>query len=480
MMIANKSPMGPYSIDRNVFRRYSGLSLPRHVSYPMPTWWQDMNGADAQAMYDKGSALRPGYDLSLYVHIPFCERLCKFCACNRVILGDDHDKVRPQVDRYLAALEQEIRGLADNLGTKRPLRQIHWGGGSPTYLDPDQMERIHAAIAGAFAIADGAEIAMEIDPRTVTREKLETLKRLGFNRLSTGVQDFDEATQAHVRRIQPFEMVRDFVTTCRELGFPSVNFDLIYGMPFQTPETIRATVEQTIALSPDRIAFYHYAQIPDKIATQRGMDLTRLPDSESKLDMFLIGLALFESAGYDFIGLDHFAKADESLARSVEDHTVQRNFQGMTTGGDLSLFGVGCSSISQVREIGFLQNDKNVETYVAKIESGQSPIDRGKWFTRDDNIRQAVLGSLYCLASLRPSAIEEQFGIDFAEYFRREIDVMHELAADGLVTVDADNTIKVTKPLGRVLLRNIAAVFDAYLDKEAYCKGERANFSVNA
>jgi len=479
-MIANQSPTGPYTVDREVFRRYSGLSLPRHVSYPMPTWWQEMDGAEAQKMYDTGKAQSPGYDLSLYVHIPFCERLCKFCACNRVILGDDHEKVRPQVERYLAAVESEIRRLADSLGKDRPLRQIHWGGGSPTYLDPCQMERIHATIADAFAIHPDAEIAMEIDPRTCSREKLETLKRLGFNRLSTGVQDFDETTQAHVRRIQPFDMIREFVDTCRELGFPSVNFDLIYGMPYQTPETIRTTVEQTITLGPDRIAFYHYAQIPDKIATQRGMDLTRLPDSETKLQMFLIGLELFENAGYEFIGLDHFSKSEESLARSIADKTVQRNFQGMTTGGDLSLFGVGCSSISQVREIGFLQNDKNVDGYVATLESGRSPIDRGKWFTRDDNIRQAVLGSLYCLAELHPTAIEAQFGIDFAEYFEREIGVMHELARDGLVTIGPDNSIKVTKPLGRVLLRNIAAVFDAYLDQEAYCKGERENFSVNA
>jgi len=303
-MIAANRPISQPEIDLDVFHRYAGLSLPRHVSYPMPTWWQHMNADDAQVMYDKCDHQSPGYDLSLYVHIPFCERLCKFCACNRVVLGTNHDKAGPQVDRYISALEKELSLLSKNVGIRRPLRQIHWGGGSPTYLDAAQIERVHQAIAQAFHISPEAEISMEIDPRTASEEKMKTLRRLGFTRISMGVQDFDEQTQKHVRRVQPFEMVRDLTTLCRELRFSSINYDLIYGMPYQTPETIRATVEQTIKLSPDRIAFYHFAQIPDKIATQRGMDLSQLPSSDSKLDMFQIGLALFEAAGYDFIDLE--------------------------------------------------------------------------------------------------------------------------------------------------------------------------------
>jgi oxygen-independent coproporphyrinogen-3 oxidase len=395
-------------------------------------------------------------------------------------MGADRAPVREQIERYLAALECEIRLLGDSIDTTRPVRQIHWGGGSPTYLLPHEMERIQSAITDVFAVADDAEIAMEIDPRTTTQAKLRTLRSLGFNRLSMGVQDFDLKVQEHVRRIQSYEMVRDLVAAIRSLGFPSFNFDLIYGMPYQTPETIRSTVEKTLELSPDRVAYYHYAQIPEKIATQRGMDYTRLPDSETKLDMFLIGLSLFEQAGYEFIGLDHFAKTDELLARSLRNGTLQRNFQGMTTGGDLRLLGAGVSSISHLTEVGFLQNVKDIDRYLEIVESGRLPVERGKAFTPDDIIRQAALGELYCLGELVPSRIESRFDITFSDYFARELEILRTFEADGLVTLEPGGVIRTTKPLGRVLLRNVAAVFDAYLDSEAYRKGERAAFSANA
>jgi len=446
----------------------------------MPTWWDAMHGDDAEKMRAASDAHDPAFDYSLYVHIPFCERLCKFCACNKIIMGRERTPVRDQIERYLSALEQEIRHLAGSIDTTHLVRQIHWGGGSPTYLLPHEMERIQSTITDVFRVADDAEIAMEIDPRTTTEAKLGTLRGLGFNRLSMGVQDFDAKVQEHVHRIQPYEMVRDLVEAIRGHGIRSINFDLIYGMPFQTAETVRQTVEKTLTLSPDRVAFYHYAQIPEKIATQRGMDYTRLPDSESKLDMFLIGMELFEGAGYRFVGLDHFARPDERLTQSLQNGTVQRNFQGMTTGGDLRLLGVGVSAISHLSEIGFLQNVKDIDRYLELFEDHQFPVDRGKWFTRDDLIRQAVLSELYCLCELVPARIESRFDICFREYFARELGILSELETDGLVALDSDGTVRVTKPLGRVLLRNIAAVFYAYLDKEAYRKGEKASFSVNA
>jgi oxygen-independent coproporphyrinogen-3 oxidase len=270
------------------------------------------------------------------------------------------------------------------------------------------------------------------------------------------------------------------VAACRELGFESVNFDLIYGMPYQTPRTIRDTVEKTIELSPDRIAYYHYAQIPEKIATQRGMDYTKLPDSEAKLEMFLIGLELFEAAGYAYIGLDHFARPDEALSRSMVDGTIQRNFQGMTTGGGLCLLGAGVSSISHLLGVGFLQNVKDVDRYVECIERGESPVERGKRFTPDDLVRQTVINQLYCTARIRPETIEARFGIRFADYFARELGIMRELEKDGLVAIDCENVIRVTRPLGRVLMRNVTAVFDAYLDPMAYLRGARTCFSANA
>jgi len=298
--------------------------------------------------------------------------------------------------------------------------------------------------------------------------------------MSMGVQDFDRTVQEHIHRIQPFEMVRDAVTACRDAGFESINFDLIYGMPYQTPDTIRDTVERTITLSPDRVAYYHYAQIPEKIATQRGMAHDKMPDSETKLEMFLIGAELFESAGYEFIGLDHFARPDEGLAAAARSGTLQRNFQGMSTGAGLDLIGAGVSAISNLVDVGFIQNVKETQRYVELIEAGDSPALRGKRLTLDDQIRQAVISQLYCGAGLQPQMIEQRFDIEFAAYFARELTIMQELEGDGLVSIDSDGTISVTWPLGRVLLRTVAAVFDAYLDPEAYRVGDRRSFSANA
>jgi oxygen-independent coproporphyrinogen-3 oxidase len=447
----------------------------------MPSWWHEIGADEAARMYQASVAQRPGHDLSLYIHVPFCESLCRYCACNRVILRQEAEGAAERVDRYLEAIRRELRSLAAAIDTRRPLRQIHWGGGSPTSLSTEQVGRVHQTILEVFDLAPDAELAMEIDPRGVNYEYLEQLRQLGFNRVSLGVQDFDKQVQEHVRRVQPFQMISDVVEACRELAFDSVNFDLIYGMPYQTPATIRDTVAKSIALSPDRIAYYHYAQIPERMATQRGMDYTKLPDSETKLEMFLIGLERFEAAGYEFIGLDHFAKPGEALSRGLADGTIQRNFQGMTTGGGLRLLGVGASSISHLLDVGFLQNVKSPEQYVARIENDEPPVERAKRFTLDDRIRQAVINGLYCQAEIRPESIEERFDIRFADYFSRELSVLtDELRRDGLVTIDEDDVIRATRPLGRVLMRNIAAVFDAYLDQEAYRKGERNCFSANA
>lgn len=467
-------------VNLEVFRRYAGLSLPRHVSYPMPTWWHEVDAADVSAMYGQCMGKAVVNDLSLYLHVPFCENLCRFCACTRITRRKDSPAVLEQLEAYVGALEHEIVRLADALAGARRLRQIHWGGGSPTYLSMDQMAHIQRTIQKVFDLASEGELAIELDPRRAAPERLRHLRGLGFNRVSLGVQDFNEQVQKHVRRVQPLEMIRDVVASCREVGFNSINFDLIYGLPYQTVESVCATVEQTIGLSPDRVAYYHYAQIPEKIATQRGMDYAKLPDSETKLAMFIQGASLFQSAGYEFVGLDHFAKPDELLGEALKDGTVQRNFQGMTTGGGLDLIGVGSSSISQLLGIGFTQNTREVDAYIACIERGASPINRGKRFTEDDRIRQTVLSQLYCMTEIDPGAIEKRFGLKFSEYFGRELEVLKELEGDGLVTLDADDVIRVTYPLGRVLLRNIAAVFDAYLHPDAYRVGEQACFSANA
>jgi len=467
-------------VDLEVFRRYAGLSLPRHVSYPMPTWWHEVSADDVTHYFEESVNRAPEYGLSLYLHIPFCEALCKFCACNRVILRKSAAGASQRVDAYLHALECEIARLAGTAAAKRPLRQVHWGGGSPTYLEADAILHIQDTIRTTFAVAADAEVSMEIDPRTCPPDKLRHLKAMGFNRISMGVQDFDAKVQEHVRRVQTFELVQETVDACRELGFQSVNFDLIYGMPYQSVETIRDTVERTIRLNPDRVAYYHYAQIPEKIATQRGMDYTRLPDSETKLEMFLLGTELFEAAGYEFIGLDHFAKPEELLSKAMSDGTLQRNFQGMTTGGGLDLLGAGVSSISHLLDIGFVQNVREPDAYVDSVVSNGGAVQRGKRFTRDDLVRQALLNQLYCNAAIHPRSLEQRFGIKFQDYFAREIEIMAELRRDGLVAIDADGVIHATFPLGRVLIRNVAAVFDAYLEPDAYKVGDQYCFSANA
>jgi oxygen-independent coproporphyrinogen-3 oxidase len=472
------SPMT--SFDEDTFNRYAGLSLPRHVSYPMPTWWREACGDDLAALRRRMDQRADPMDLSLYLHIPFCEALCKFCACCRVILRKTAPGAGERAERYIAALEKEIRQLGAQHGGRGLLRQIHWGGGTPTYLALADIERLAVATRESFAIPDDAEISIEVDPRVTTDDQLRLLRELGFNRISLGVQDFDAGVQEHVKRIQPYAMVRDMVDACRDLGFVSVNFDLIYGLPYQTLATMRRTLEQCITLSPDRVAYYHYAQIPEKIATQVAIHHDRMPDSRTKLAMFLLGVELFQAAGYDFIGLDHFARSDEMLARAAREGTLQRNFQGMTTGGGLDLLGAGASSISHLWRIGFMQNLREPDEYVSVMEGGDSPIRRCKPFTTDDCIRQAVISQIYCGARIVPKVIEREFDIDFQAYFDREMKVMRELETDGLVAFDGDGCVDVTFPLGRVLMRNIAAVFDAYLEPDAYHTGDRYCFSVNA
>jgi oxygen-independent coproporphyrinogen-3 oxidase len=467
------------AIDLDVFRKYAGLSLPRHVSYPMPTGWREL-GADEAGDMLRESRRTPANDLSLYLHVPFCERLCRYCACTRIVQPKTSAKAGPRTQAYVAALVREIRSLTGPLGTGQGVRQVHWGGGTPTYLSIEQLEEVHTALTESFVVAPDAEMAMELDPRVLTVDILKTLRRLGFNRVSLGVQDFDHRVQEHVRRIQPFEMIRDTVATCRELGFGSVNFDLIYGLPYQTPQTVGETIEKAIELSPDRIAYYHYAQIPEKIATQRGLDYTRLPDSEAKLEMFLLGLERFESAGYVFVGLDHFARPDEPLAVALGEGTLQRNFQGMTTGGGLDLIGMGATAISHLAGIGFVQNAHDTDEYLTCVNEGGSPVRRGKRLTLDDRIRQAVIGQLYCTARIQPDVVAEEFNINFADYFSQELAALRELEGDGLLVVHEDGKIEVTRPLGRVLMRNVAAVFDAYLEPDAYRVGDQRCFSANA
>jgi len=470
----------PKDFPIRTFEKYTGLALPRHVSYPMPTAWSDKDGEDFSLHLAQSGRDNPERGISLYLHVPFCEALCKFCACNRTILKKTLADASRRKRAFLEAVSAEIETLAKIPGTDRPVRQIHWGGGSPTYLEPEEIREIHDRIETAFNSSPGVEIAMEMDPRTATDQHLEVMAQLGFNRVSIGIQDFDQAVQEHVHRIQSFEMVGDFTEKVRRRGLGHVNYDLIYGMPYQTQETVRDMVAKTIQLGPDRIAFYHYAQIPEKIATQRGMDYTRLPSSIEKLAMFLKAIELFQEAGYEFIGLDHFALPHDELVVARDAGTIQRNFQGMTTHRGLDLLGIGVSSISHLPGIGCWQNEKEIEPYQVRAAAGVLPRTRGIHFSEDDRIRQAVLSDLYCYGEIDLAEVANRFEIDPFGYFEREISALRELAEDGLVEFDSELEVRATMPLGRVLLRNVGAVFDSYLDPDAYKVGDKYYYSVSA
>ena len=468
--------------DRAVFRKYAGLSLPRHVAYPMPNWWGRLDAETVSDVWRDAAACARDENrgLSVYVHLPFCHSLCKFCGCNKVILKQDRPDASARVERFLDALLREIDQLADSASAWRAVEQLHLGGGTPTYLSVEQLERILDRLHTCLPIAPDAERAVEIDPRVTTEAQLAALRRWGFGRVSLGVQDFDPQVQEHIRRIQPREQVAETVRQCRALGYESVNFDIIYGMPYQTRSSMARTVDEVIALGPDRIAFYHYAQVPEKIATQRGIDHTKLPSSEEKLDMFLDARRAFEEAGYLFIGLDHFARPDEALSRALRDGTLGRNFQGMTTGRPLDLVGIGPSAISHFRGTAYIQNEPDEASYVEAVSKGASCIARGIRLSRDDIVRQTLLEDFYGQGTIVPARYEKAFGITFWEYFAEAREGLEELARDGVVTIDADGTIRTTDPLGRILMRNVGALFDAYLHPEAYREGARHEYSTNA
>ncbi len=467
------------AVDREVFQRYVGLSLPRHVSYPMPTWWSAFDSRDAKRLIDRRTERTTFHDLSLYIHIPYCQALCKFCACSRVIQRKEGRGAAERTQAYVDALVREIRS-AGRSNNAAQVRQIHYGGGTPTYLSIEQLRAIHDAINDTFDIASDAEVAMEIDPRVTSDEQLDLLADRGFNRLSLGVQDFDRTVQEHVHRVQPYEQVKQIVDACRVRGIASINFDLIYGLPYQTMDTVSDTLARVIELSPDRVAYYHYAQIPDTIATQVAIHHHAMPDSDVKLDMFTKGVRVFTEAGYRFIGLDHFARDHEGLAKAEDDGGLHRNFQGMTTGAALDLVAFGASAISEWHDLGYLQNVRDPVAYVSAINANGTAVHRGMALSDDDRIRKAVIHQIYCHARIVPAHIESQFDISFGAYFERELDQLNDLASDGIVIPEADGSFSIPYPLGRVLMRNVGAIFDAYLPDEAYRVGCRSTYSTNA
>jgi oxygen-independent coproporphyrinogen-3 oxidase len=441
-------------VTADLLRRYDRPG-PRYTSYPTAVEFNASFGADAYAeKLDEANALG-GEPLSLYFHLPFCEERCTFCGCNVVIT-----RKAGVAARYLDYLKQEVEMVASRLPDRRTVNQLHWGGGTPTYHRVAEMRELMDAIKGSFTILPGAEIAIEVDPRVTSPEQVDFLREAGFNRLSMGVQDFTPEVQEAIARRQGLGETRELYAYCRRAGFDSINVDLIYGLPLQTLETFRASLDQVIALRPDRVAVYSFAFVPWIRGNQKRTDPASLPSPEVKFELFLLALEAFTAAGYQQIGMDHFALPTDELAIAQRAGRLQRNFMGYTVMPAADQLGLGVSAIGDLRGT-FAQNVKKLSTYYEALEGGRLPIERGYRLDEDDRIRRHVIANLMCNFTLEMSEVERRFGIGFRRYFETEMRELEEPREHGFLTWD-DARIQVT-PLGRLFVRNLCMVFDRYL-----------------
>jgi oxygen-independent coproporphyrinogen-3 oxidase len=435
---------------------------PRYTSYPTADRFVEAFGAAdcvaAMQQRARGAGVGGAAPLSVYVHIPFCESLCYYCACNKIIT-----KHHERAAEYLDALDVEIDLARAAVGPGQPVVQMHFGGGSPTFLSDDELARVMASLRAAFPLQDDAEVSIEVDPRTVTEARLEHLRCLGFNRISFGVQDFDAAVQQAVHRVQPFDSVRALMKSARALGFQSINADLIYGLPKQTPRSFARTVAQIRELRPDRIALYAYAHLPQRFKPQRRILAEDLPEPAQRISMLGGALEGFLSGGYTYIGMDHFALPDDSLAVAKRQGRLHRNFQGYSTQPDCDLIGLGVSAIGRIGA-NYYQNAKTLPEYYDALRQRQLPVVRGIALTRDDLVRRAVIMALMCQGRLEFESIELAHLIKMREYFAPELAQLEALAESGLVELEPD-AVQVT-PTGWYLVRAIAMLFDRYLQSD--------------
>jgi oxygen-independent coproporphyrinogen-3 oxidase len=431
---------------------------PRYTSYPTAPEWTDAFGPEQYADH-LARAEKAGGPLSIYVHLPFCREMCRFCGCNVVAT---HDRTR--ADAYLDQLEREVALVAAKLPTRRQVSQLHWGGGTPTFLDEKQLVRCHEIIARHFAFTKDAEKAIEIDPAITTKSQIETLGKLGFNRISMGVQDFDAKVQEVVGRIQGEKETADLVQAARDNGFHGVNLDLIYGLPYQTPETWTDTLRRIIQIHPDRMAVFGFAYVPWSKPHQRLLPQEALPKTEQRVELFLAAVEAFTKAGYRLIGLDHFALESDELAKAQDAGYLYRNFQGYTIRPAPDTVAFGMSSISDIGGA-YAQNAHRLKDWGDKVDAGIVPVDRGAAMSDDDVMRRFVINRVMCLLRLDLREVEEKFGKVARGGIERDLRAgVKELEDDGLVTFDGA-LLRVT-PLGQLLVRNVAMLFDAYLKKE--------------
>ncbi len=451
--------MTPFQVDDirwddRLIRKYN-IQGPRYTSYPTAVQFHDIAAGEADQHYAGLNA--PDSPLSLYIHIPFCRHLCHYCACTKVL-----SKNRERADEYLAKMSTEMALTARHFGT-RPITQLHLGGGTPTFLTTNQMTRLLDWLEIYFnwdpKMPEG-EFSIELDPRETSPDMLTLLRHRGFNRVSFGIQDFNEATQIAVHRVQPMELVEPLIRQAQDLGFDSLNFDLIYGLPYQTLTTLEDTLDKVLHLGPDRISFYNYAHLPDLFPSQKRIATHALPGPEDKLDLMRYGIERLQLAGYRYIGMDHFARTDDSLSQALANGTLQRNFQGYSTHAETDMLALGMSGISQVGNA-FLQNHADLEQYENQMEAGQLAVRRGFWLNDDDRIRRDAISRLACQGHLNLDELGKRHSIAAREYFADEWAQMSDFETDGLVTL-GDGTIEVTAT-GRLLLRPILMAFDAYL-----------------
>jgi oxygen-independent coproporphyrinogen-3 oxidase len=438
---------------------------PRYTSYPtVPAWNSDFSEPEyGRALHI--ASQHPDKPIALYVHIPFCEERCWYCGCNVVI-----SKKQEVVEDFLNHIEMELEQVSAMLEKRTLVSQLHWGGGTPTYLTPEQMKRLYAAIEKYFQILPSAEIAIEVDPRVTSEEHLETLRELGFNRISLGVQDLSDEVQKAIGRNQTLEQTKSLVESSRRLGFKSLNIDLIYGLPSQTLERWKQTLEATISLSPDRIAIYSYAHLPDMLKHQRKMNADDLPDTHTKYALMATARDQLQSAGYVSIGMDHFAKATDEMAIAIKEGRLGRNFMGYTTVDAEDMIGIGPSAIGRIGGA-FNQNEKRLFKYYKALDSETLATQSGTELTDDDIVRNWVIQQLMCNFVVNFDLFSSRFKLDFESYFAAEMESLGNYVEDRFIIID-DKEIRIT-PLGQVFIRNIAMVFDAYLRS----KSKTARFS---
>ena len=444
---------GTLKVDLDLVKKYN-VPGPRYTSYPPATHFTEE--VSREQILEKIQQNNQGKkDLSLYFHLPFCESLCWFCGCTTVITTQ-HGKSKI----YLDYLKREMDLMGRYLNPDRVVEQIHLGGGTPTFFEPDEIRELGEMIRSRFQISDLVEAGVEIDPRRCGRDKLVALRDAGFNRASIGVQDNNPKVQKAVHRIQPYELTSEVVGWIQELGFESLNIDLIYGLPYQTVESFEKTLDETLALQPDRFAIFSYAHVPWIKPSQKIFKDDALPDAEMKLQLLKLTVEKVTSSGYAYIGMDHFAREDDQLTVAQQEKTLQRNFQGYSTKGGTDIYSFGMSSISQADDV-YWQNQKELPEFYGELDQENLPITRGYILTGDDEIRRKVIMRLMCDLGINYATMSELLGFDFEKHFAVELDSLADLEADGLI-IKSPEGIEVTE-VGRLLIRVIAMRFDAYL-----------------